>query len=146
MLYRKSPPTPCTLLLRIVHTAGAGALLGATACGSSSALGSAPVPPSSDDSGVDAAGPCGGGPCGIMVMPHDAGDTGTDGAGEPDERLDGNDAGPCGGGFCGTVAMPDASNASSGDGGGDASSDSATDAHGPCNPCGLILNPDAGVD
>jgi hypothetical protein len=33
MLYRKAPPNPPRLLLRIVATAGAGALLGMPACG-----------------------------------------------------------------------------------------------------------------
>jgi hypothetical protein len=37
MIYRKHSPTPPRLLLRIVGTAGAGALLGAAACSSSSA-------------------------------------------------------------------------------------------------------------
>src|SRR6185437_12632253 len=36
MLYRKAPPQPSRMLLRVVAVAGASALLGATACSSSS--------------------------------------------------------------------------------------------------------------
>jgi len=56
MLYRKSSPSPPRLLLRIVATAGAGALVGGAACSSS-----------------EPTGPCGGGPCGTVVLVPDSG-------------------------------------------------------------------------
>jgi hypothetical protein len=43
MRYRKAPITPPRLLLRIVGTAGAGALLGVAACSSSISSDSAPI-------------------------------------------------------------------------------------------------------
>ncbi len=100
MIYRKAPPQPTRLLLRIV--AGAGALMGATACGSGAPLngivnlpddagadaetsdarvvtGVAPAPPG-NDSGEEAS-TVGGGvspchPCGAVVIPPD--DSGID--------------------------------------------------------------------
>jgi len=127
MLYRKSSPNPPRLLLRIVATAGAGALLGSTACSSS-------------------AGPCGGGVCGTAILVPDSGlDAGTfdaqsaDAAAEAEAgqepsgvglvSLDAGNSGepeaattvegglfpkpdaeagsrPCGGGPCGVVVMP----------------------------------------
>ena len=98
MLYRKASPTPPRLLLRIVATAGAGALLGMTACSSSSSNGVGPNPPTdAADEGVnlgvdggvadldafmglvaypDATLACGGGPCGSVALPPDGGDAG----------------------------------------------------------------------
>ncbi len=104
MLYRKAAPGPPRLLLRIVATAGAGALLGVAACSSSSTSGSSPLVPSADaaDNGdLDATPiltgllpnhpdatllPCGaGGPCGAIALPHlDGGD---------EASADGSDAG-----------------------------------------------------
>ena len=111
MLYRKVPPSPPRLLLRIVATAGTGALLGAAACSSTSsgsiAGGSITNMPSDDASNavmgfgaypcyedasacVDAAGPitnpdeggpCNGGLCGAVGMIMPGGDAGD--AGEP---------------------------------------------------------------
>jgi len=43
MLYRKAPPQPTRLLLRVVAVAGSGALLAAAACSSSSSEGSVPI-------------------------------------------------------------------------------------------------------
>ncbi len=112
MLYRKAAPNPPRLLLRIVATAGAGALLGVAACSSSSANGSSPIVPAADaaDNGdLDANQiitgvlpshpdatvlPCGaGGVCGLMVLPHD-GDVGDEASpGESDAGAEaGNDA------------------------------------------------------
>ena len=130
-LYRKSPPTPPKLLLRIVATAGASALLGVAACSDSTSgfhgvgvVDATPPPDSGDDStvgvgvvgsvaylpdaGHDTGLPCGTGVCGVVAMPHDAGEAGTD------SGL------PCGIGFCGTVVMPhDAGEAGHPEGGSD---------------------------
>jgi hypothetical protein len=92
MLYRKAPPTPPRLLLRIVATAGAGALMGMAACSSSSVNGLAADSPAdaADDADLldaspvftgllanpDATLPCGGGPCGSVALPPDGGDAG----------------------------------------------------------------------
>ena len=128
MLYRKSPPTPPRLLLRIVATAGAGALLGVAACSSSHAVGLSDSSPS-DASDIDAAFDHDGstpglvpnpdaevacGPsrlCGVVALPTDAGDGG--------ESADAGDAGH-----------------------GAAVSDAADDGTSPCHPCGVIVNPD----
>ncbi|HTB73970.1 MAG TPA: hypothetical protein VK762_12035 [Polyangiaceae bacterium] len=105
MLYRKAPPSPPRLLLRIVATAGTSALVGAVACSSTSS-GSIAIMPSDDASDAsnavmgfgaypcyedasacgdaaglitnpDDGGPCNGGPCGAVIMPgDDAGDAG----------------------------------------------------------------------
>ncbi len=136
MLYRRSSPNPPTLLLRIVASAGASAIVGTAACsGTDPVMGSVasvadsgdePVayvtgslampPPDADASG----GPCNGGPCGTVAMPPPDADAGS---------------GPCNGGPCGTVAMPP-SDADAGSG--------------PCNggPCGTVAMPpseDAGA-
>jgi hypothetical protein len=44
MIYRKAPPQPGRLLLRVVAMAGASAVAGAVACSSSGAVGSVPEP------------------------------------------------------------------------------------------------------
>jgi hypothetical protein len=118
MLYRKAPPTPPRLLLRIVATVGAGALLGMAGCASSSSNGVGPNPPTdaADEAlnlGVDGGGadldvfmglvgdatlPCGGGPCGSVALPPDGGDAGgllpdADADASPvDASFDGSDA------------------------------------------------------
>jgi hypothetical protein len=58
------------------------------------------------DSGIDARGPCNGGPCGVIAMPQDAGEASTMGGGimvSPDSG-----GGPCNGGPCGVIIMPEA--------------------------------------
>ncbi len=111
MLYRKASPTPPRLLLRIVATAGAGALLGMAACSSSSSNGVGPSPPTdaADEAEFDASSgsvtnppdatlPCGGGPCGSVALPPDGGDAGglvpdADAEASPvDASFDGSDA------------------------------------------------------
>jgi hypothetical protein len=114
MLYRRTPPNPPRLLLRIVATAGAGALLGVAACSSSS----------------DSAGP----PGVAGFPPADAAD---DGESDANQIMTGIVANPdatigCGGslGVCGSVGyIPQ-------DGGEDAN----PDATGPCgeSPCPMI--------
>jgi hypothetical protein len=122
MIYRKAPPQPTRLLLRIV--AGAGALMGATACGSGTringsvilpdevgadaetsdarvVMGVAPAP-SGNDSGEEAS-TVGGGvspchPCGAVAIPPE--DSGTD-ASEVHGVVPFDD-----GGVLGVVAMP----------------------------------------
>lgn len=142
MLYRKASPTPPRLLLRIVAGAGAGAMLGAVACSSSSLSG-------------------------VTAAPHDGGDTsldGTDGTDADDTSCHGFCVG------VGSVAvppgedasdqdvfrpmgsygqLPDASDAGyvplGSDAGYVAPDDAAQDldAAGPCHPvCGLIIRPD----
>jgi hypothetical protein len=136
MLYRKAPPIPPRLLLRIVATAGAGALLGMAACSSSSSNGVGPSPPTdaADETELDASRivtglvanppdatlPCGGGPCGSVALPPDGGDAGglvpdADGEASPLEAsLDGSDAdvespdaiAHCGG-VCGVIVHVD---------------------------------------
>jgi hypothetical protein len=82
MIYRKASPQPTRLLLRIVAGAGAGALLGATACGGDDSsnhhiLNGTLVMPSSGSSegGADVSHPVGvvpfneGGISGIVIMP-----------------------------------------------------------------------------
>jgi len=130
MLYRKSAPTPPRLLLRIAATAGASALLGAVACSSSSS-GSVPAAPtdagdqgdvdmngssSSGGSGSpivtgvlpsphpDASGPCGGHPCGSMIMPAD--DAGDEGNVVSDAEIAPDDVAHCGG-VCGVIVHLD---------------------------------------
>jgi hypothetical protein len=99
MVYRKSPPRPPRLLLRVVAAAGAGALLGATACSSNSPIeGSLPAVP--NDSGADhSAGggvaPCADGGCGIVVSPE-GGDAEMVGGGvmvSPEAGIDANPPG-----------------------------------------------------
>src|ERR1019366_9717200 len=55
MLYRKASPTPPRLLLRIVAGAGAGAMLGAVACSSSSLSGVTAAPHDGGDTSLDSA-------------------------------------------------------------------------------------------
>ena len=64
MIYRKTPPQPIRLLLRVV--AGATAAM-AVACSSSSSGGGTP---GIVDSGGDATGPCGDGVCGTVANPE----------------------------------------------------------------------------
>ena len=142
MLYRKSPPTAPRLLLRIVATAGTGALLAMTACGSSSSSeGSAAITPSDGSADDAASSMCADHVCGFVAMPPD------DGGDAGDARA----TGPCGGHLCGTIALPqDASDLDGADGhvadaGGDseAPTDASEDATGPCHPvCGVIVAPD----
>jgi hypothetical protein len=54
MIYRKAAPNPPRLLLRIVASAGAGALLGVAACGPSDAPGSIVSVPHASDAATDA--------------------------------------------------------------------------------------------
>jgi hypothetical protein len=152
MLYRKSPPAPPRLLLRIAAAAGAGTLYGIAACSSPPGLtGVAPAIPS--DASDDAPLACGGEFCGIVY-----------------DGSVGDDALPaCGGGFCGILYeggvdgmahphdgssdLPDAGD----QGGGDAApvlgvvdgspvdasaADAADDATAPCHPCGVVIRPD----
>jgi hypothetical protein len=127
MLYRKTPPSPPRLLLRIVATAGAGVLLGAAACSSSSqATSSMPTgPEGGDDAESEAstivtgvlpsypdATACGGHPCGSIVMPPgDAGEVSDhDQPGDADDlATDATDAGNIAhcGGVCGVIVHPD---------------------------------------
>jgi hypothetical protein len=67
MLYRKVAPNPRRLLLRIVATAGAGALLGVTSCASSEQHGLLPEAP--QDAAVDGSSACH--PCGSLANPPD---------------------------------------------------------------------------
>ncbi len=53
MIYRKLPPVPPRLLLRVVATAGAGALLGIAACGGTSFMGSIVQPETDRDASED---------------------------------------------------------------------------------------------
>jgi hypothetical protein len=139
MLYRKSSPNPPRLLLRIVATAGAGALVGAAACSSS-----------------EPSGPCGGGPCGTVVLVPDSGlDAGTPDAQSADATAEAEAGqGPGGGGPSGSVAAPpdagDGGESEAGTvvGGGLFPKPDAEAESGPCGggPCGVIIMPhDAGV-
>ena len=163
MLYRKSSPNPPTLLLRIVASAGASAILGTAACsGTDPVMGSVASipdsgheqpnvgqggqPPGSADSGTPGTGPCGGGPCGTVAMPP-AGDASVAPCnGGPCGTVvmppaDDAGKGPCNGGPCGTVVMPPADDAGKLGGGG--GPDDA--GKGPCNggPCGTVVMPPA---
>jgi hypothetical protein len=76
MLYRKAPPQPARLLLRVVAVAGPGTLLLAAACQSSSSegsVGSGPEPDSGyEDTTTDQVA------IGIMAMPEAGSDGGED--------------------------------------------------------------------
>jgi hypothetical protein len=119
MLYRKTPATPPRLLLRIMATAGTGALLGAAACGGvdSTSTGS-PVSPVRDVADAQPTGDDGsitmgfvvGMPTGLLPLVRDAGG---------DATL------ACGTGFCGSAVMPPADG---GDAGADASGADTSDA------------------
>ncbi len=154
MIYRKAPPQPPKLLLRIVSAAGAGVLFGVSACGgvaNSPISGVAVQTP--DDSG-DALGdeffyegpplgssgsPCGG-VCGSLpepspdadgiVLPPDAGDA-------SDGDVVGVDAG--------ILISPDASDAGVSDASdGDAPiADATADATNHCHVLGICVQPDA---
>jgi hypothetical protein len=129
MLYRKAAPNPPRLLLRIAATAGAGALLGAAACSSvGEPHGLVPMPnglvanPPTDaaDQGDSTGtpittgvlpnpnpGPCGGGPCGVMVRPpDDAGDVAPDSGAVSDAEIAPDDVAHCGG-VCGVIVHLD---------------------------------------
>jgi hypothetical protein len=136
MIYRKHPPQPPRLLLRIASAAGTGVLLGAAACSSSSSSGgadpshvvngSAITPP--DDSGTAVGDQeyvglaCGGGVCGSVALPPD--DAG------PDAYPNGIDAGIL-------VAIPDASDKDA------PIADATGDA--PFRCLGVCIEPDAEV-
>jgi hypothetical protein len=121
MLYRKTAPTPPRLLLRIVATVGAGALLGVAACSSSTSSGSVPSAPTDaadeadfvDSAGsianpfLDATLPCGGGPCGSVAHLPDAGDGGDLPPDASDTGVDAPDDVTHCGGVCGVIVRPD---------------------------------------
>ncbi|HEX3345088.1 MAG TPA: hypothetical protein VHS09_10980 [Polyangiaceae bacterium] len=113
MIYRKAPPQPMRLLLRVVATAGVGAVAGAVACSSSSpeAVGVIPA-----DGGQDS---------GYVMGATDGGDEQVfngfvDGGGGIMGATDGQvsdvlngvapypEGGPCEDGGCGLVGNPDA--------------------------------------
>jgi hypothetical protein len=104
MIYRKSPLQPTRLLLRIVAGAGAGVLVGATACGSDdSAHPGIVVMPSSGSS-------VGGGLVGSVGLTEDSGADARE-AEPPDGDASGDEASTVGGGVspchpCGVVVMP----------------------------------------
>jgi hypothetical protein len=142
MLYRKAAPNPPRLLLRIVATAGAGALLGVAACSSSSSSGSTPLlPGDAADQGdfdanqimtgvlpenPDATLACGGGPCGIMVLPHPDGSAGSASDAGGDAPADGVDD---------ATADADLSDGTTKDGG-----EAGASLH--CPPiCGVVVHP-----
>jgi hypothetical protein len=138
VLYRRSPPNPPRLLLRIVATAGTSALLGAAGCGGE-------VAGSAGNFGSDAKAEtqraCGGGLCDGPGFTYDA-----------ESHLQ------CGGGPCGSVttppastwlgggvmASPDAGMMASPRGGGFV--DSGWNGRGPCDgrPCPKLMPSDAG--
>ena len=128
MIYRKAPPQPGRLLLRVVAVAGAGAVLGVVACSSSSSSGQpvGGVVPNHQDAGVDS------GDSGFMGATDGGGfETGgfmgaTDG--QVSDVLTGTVANPDGGACdegCGLVGNPDAE------------ADVVT---------GVVVNPDGGTD
>jgi hypothetical protein len=87
MLYRKLPTSPPRLLLRIVVTAGTGALLGVAACGSDSSVGTTVSPgpdatdaPSTGDDGSTLMGVMVGMPTGVLPDFPDAGGDAEDAA------------------------------------------------------------------
>jgi hypothetical protein len=133
LIYRRTPPNPTKLLLRIVAGAGTGALVGMAACGSSEIMGSA-VGSLHDDAGADdGAVPQCLGLCGSGTEP-DAGDSGS--------TVDADEGGnPCANHVCGTIPAPE-------DAGGDAtpsdsgSGDAQQDDGGPCHGgvCGVIVH------
>jgi hypothetical protein len=140
MLYRKSSPKPPTLLLRIVATAGASALLGVSAC--SDVMGVVPdaggVVPDAGEAGNPS--PCGGGPCGSVVMPPDGGEAGVVGGGivvSPDAGADAQ--GPCGGHVCGVLVMPP-------DAGDDGTAPSGSIDSGRDVLLGVVIRPEGGFD
>jgi hypothetical protein len=95
MIYRKAPLQPPRLLLRIVAGAGAGVLLGTTACGSDTSGGVYGGVVMPGDAGSDAREA-------VVVTglspapPRDAGDAGEEAAAVPFDD----------GGFLGVVVMP----------------------------------------
>jgi len=136
MIYRKAPPQPTRLLLRIVAGAGAGALLGASACGGDDSNhhvnGVVVMPSSGDDSNHHVNG--------LVVMPSSGSTvgggvitgvtTGVPSGGSPDAGKDAEK--PV------SPAPPDDSGAEAATVGGGVS---------PCHPCGVVIMPhDAGAD
>lgn len=75
MIYRKAPPHPPRMLLRVAAAAGATVVLGASACGSTAGPESAGVVDSGSDGG-DEITVC----HGVCVNPEAGSDAGTDGA------------------------------------------------------------------
>jgi hypothetical protein len=161
MIYRRSPPHPPRLLLRVVGAAGTGLLLGAAACSgevNSGLLGQAPddvadaannphalltdaTPAPADEASTTPPDGCLNGFCGFFPRPSDAGFAGSlpmpEDAGHSDDARDA--ALTCGhGGVCGSVVMPE-------DAG---QSDDASDAAPSCGHggvCGSVVMPeDAG--
>lgn len=140
MIYRKSPPTPPRLLLRVVAVAGTGALL-TMGCSGSHAHGLSPESPSdASDTDVETIlmGSTGNPPppddgsftgfvcladsaCNVAPYDPDAGD-----GGDADGHI-----------LQGAVHYPDA-----GDAAPDASSDAPDEATGVCHPCGVVIRPD----
>jgi hypothetical protein len=111
-------------------------------------VGIVPSPlPDTSDAGGGQPPPCGGGPCGSVALPPEAGTDVTDGgAVGPDSGPDAQ-VGPCGNSPCGIGPIPpDAGKRKAPDGGDDASTAEADSGHGPCGgePCGVIILPDAG--
>jgi hypothetical protein len=138
MLYRKSSPTPPTLLLRIVVTAGASALLGTAACSGVSDVppgaqqfdGSGNIP--SPDLGLDASTPgnpgqCNGAPCAGGSTPQSGHDAAAPTVVPPPAQVEDAGKGPCSGGPCGSIVMPPPEDAGKA----------------PCNggPCGSVVMP-----
>ncbi|MDP9151642.1 MAG: hypothetical protein M3O36_17105 [Myxococcota bacterium] len=157
MLYRKSLGRPPTLLLRIVATAGSGVLLGGlAACSSSDSMGSVVVPMPDQMTGAGEAGACGGGACGVVPIPVDAGTVrpDADAASENFAEEAGDGPRPCA--VHGICIMPAADSGGAGDAA-DASVDDGSlvgpdgpegpDARLPCGTgvCGVVIFPqDAG--
>jgi hypothetical protein len=150
MMYRKAPPQPPKLLLRIVSAAGAGVLVGAAACGGvadSQIYGSVVQTP--DDSG------------------HGVGSSGSSGDAGGDESYHGelgSSGAPGCDGFCGVSPAPDDASEMDVVGidagilispdGGDAGVSDATDKDAPiadadvdvtngCHVLGICIRPDA---
>jgi hypothetical protein len=113
MIYRKAPPTPTRLLLRVVAAAGAGALAATLGCGGSTSVAAVGAPDDASD--------------------RDVGPILTGSIANADASL------PCGTGFCGSVGhLPDAGDAEAPT---DASSDAHDGAGGFC--CGsVVIRPD----
>jgi len=140
MLYRKSPPKPPRLLLRIVSAASAGALVGA--CGGSSGGGSqdhtifaGSLPGVPQDAGDEEAVSVGGGSRCTDCMPSDAGPSDA-------ELMDGGFLVAPDSGFHGTMAFP----GDGGDAGNDADAGDAALHCGNGGFCGVVVMPGDGGD